>query len=1020
MDSVRRDGVSIKWWIGKAGWLLALLSVGVSAAQPMRFARLGLDEGLSQLAVNAIAQDATGFMWFGTEEGLDRYDGYGFHPLRHDRKDPRSLRNDFIFDIEFDQAGALWVATDGGGVVRYDPTSGDFSAPAVPDVESLKRARVLRFDRAGRLWIGSRDAGVAMLDLRSRRLLRFRHDAGNPRSLSDDSVFALLPDRSGAMWIGTEAGVDRLQPGGAIEPILAGSGRVRALLADRAGLIWAGSAQGVVPLSGQRSGSTAFKFPQVQVNALLEDRHGYLWAGTDDGLALFDRAHGMLEIYRHDSADPASLPDNQVMSLAEDRSGLLWVGTKFGGIAKWNPRTWSFGRHLASNVMAFTKDKAGRLWIGSIGGGLTLLDPATQTSRRIEHLSDDRVMALLADREGGIWAGTMRGGLNRIDAQTLKVTVFQLAVPGVMSLLEDSAGRIWVGTFGDGLARYERATGQFIRYPADAADPTRLESGRVTALAQDGHGRIWAGTDGGGLHVFDPASGRFFRLPHNGDPGTLSSDTVYALHIGADGTVWVGTRGGGLDQVIGSSLDPASVRFRNLSLRDGLPNDTVYGIRADRAGALWLATNRGLARLDPRSGAIRAFHRDDGLQSEEFNFGAHYADAAGRLFFGGPDGYNAFDPARLEFNRVAPPLVLTQVSRLGKPFNGALRLQASDSAISFEFAALDFTAPRANLFQYRLEGLDRGWSAATAQRSVSYSNLDGGHYTLRVRAANADGVWNEAGLAVALDVSPPAWKSAWACAGYVAALALLSWLMWRAHRRSIEREVRYSHELEAEVRRRTLELERVSHSDALTGLGNRRALIRAMPQILAESRQGRLALMVIDLDNLKPINDEHGHEGGDRVLAGVAAALREELRETDRIVRWGGDEFVIVRAGVDLTQAAEFAERVRARLASQRFVLADGTPTRTTCSIGFALYPFVAGRAAFLSWEQVLHLADIALYRAKARRNAWFGWSGKAAAAAARDLTAVLAAEMSSLEDNYVESRASANVFADQMLNAAI
>jgi len=757
--------------------------------------------------------------------------------------------------------------------------------------------------------------------------------------------------------------------------------------------------------------------PAGEINTLLEDHYRRLWIGTDTGLALLDREHGTFTTYTHNPADPGSLPDNQIMSLREDRSGLLWVGTKFGGVAKWNPRTWGFGQHFAGNVMALTEDSAKRLWIGSIGSGLTVIDQQAGTSRRIAGLSDERVMALLTDHAGVIWAGTMGGGLARIDPDSLRIRIYEhdagnpnsLGAAGVMSLLEDSRGRIWGGTYGGGLSRYDRATGHFLRYPANPNDPEALESGRVTALAEDHEGLIWAGTDGGGLQILDPQANRFFRLPHEArDFNALSSDTVYAIHVDRAGTVWVGTRGGGLDRVMGSSLQPRSIQFRNYAERNGLPNNTVYGIRGDANGILWLSTNHGLGRFDPATGVARAFHRDNGLQGEEFNFGAHYADAAGRLFFGGPNGYNEFDPNALELNTTAPPIVLSGILRMGRPHRGPLQLDARDSSITFEFSALDFASPRANWFQYRLEGLDDAWTAVTRNRSVSYTNLDGGAYTLHVRAANSDGAWNVSGLTIPFYVSPPPWKSGWAYAGYAIALALLCWLAWRAHRRSIDREILYSQQLEFEVRRRTMELEQVSLSDALTGLGNRRALIGAMPEILALTRHTRFAFFVIDLDNLKPINDTHGHEGGDRVLAGVAAMLREELHETDRVVRWGGDEFVIVKTTAGLDEAAAFTERFRARLAGQRFSLAGDGIASTTCSIGFALYPFVEREREFLTWEQVLNLADLALYRAKSRRNAWVGWSGKSAAATAPDLIAMLAGEMDSVEEtNYVECRSS-------------
>jgi diguanylate cyclase (GGDEF)-like protein len=1016
------------WTFKSRACLLACVFLADGAlaqvVRPMLFERLGLDEGLSQLAANAIAQDAAGFIWIGTEEGLDRYDGYGFRNFRHDRSVPHSLTNNFIGDIEVDPHGGVWIATDGGGVVRAYPASGAFAAH-MQGAAGLERVRALSFDSGGRMWIASWAAGVARYDMDSRRLTRYRHDPFNERTLRDDSAYAILPDREKFVWVATETGLDRLEPGSGHFMRWNVGSRIRALLEDAHGAIWAGGVAGLARLKpGSREvhwfrhdGGRPDSLPAGEINALLEDRYGRLWIGTDTGLALFNRESGTFTTYTHNPADPRSLPDNQVMSLREDRGGLLWIGTKFGGVAKWNPRTWSFGHHPAGNVIALTEDRARRLWVGGIGGGLVIYDRRTGSSVPVAGLSDERVMALMTDRHGKVWAGTMGGGLNRIDPDTLKVTIFRhepgnpesLGAAGVMSLLEDSSGRVWVGTYGGGLSLYEHATGRFRRFAAEANDPTKLESGRVTALAEDRQRVIWVGTDGGGVHLLDVRRDRFIRLPHEANNlNALSSDTVYAIHVDRAGTVWIGTRGGGLDRVIGSSRRPEAIRFQNFSERNGLPNGTVYGIRSDSKGLLWLSTNRGLARFDPVSGTVRAFHRDHGLQGEEFNFGAHYGTAPGRLFFGGPQGYNEFDPQGLELNQNAPAVVLAGVLRMGRPHHGPLELDARNSAVTFEFSALDFASPRANLFQYRLEGLDDGWTTVTHNRSVSYTNLNGGHYKLHVRAANADGVWTRTPLTIPFYVTPPPWKSPWAYAAYVLGALILCWLAWLAHRRSMQREIRYSQLLESEVRRRTMELEHVSLSDALTGLGNRRALIRAMPEIVARASHARFAFYVIDLDNLKPINDMHGHESGDRVLAGTAAMLREELREHDKVVRWGGDEFVLVKSTTGLDDAAAFVERLRGRIAGQRFGISGEETARTTCSIGFALYPFVAEEREFLTWEQVLNLADMALYRAKSKRNAWLGWSGRRAAAAAPDLIALLAADTDSVEEkNYVACRSS-------------
>ena len=1060
-----------------------LLCSGAGASSPMQFDRLGLDEGLSQQNVKVIAQDPTGFLWLGTEDGLNRYDGYTFQHIRHERGNSDSLPNDYIDDVAFDAAGALWVATAGGGIARRDPLTGKFvamvfDAPAGL-TGTLAGVRVIRFDRTGRLWIGTVAEGVAVYDPSTHTLQRFRHSSVEPATLDDDAVFSLLEDRAGRIWIGTGTGLCVFDPtNGRIErhglelarDLPDSRVQVQALLEDDLGTIWIGTTRGVESFEPRTRAVSTFRndprnpdaLPSPTVNALFEDRQRRLWIGTDQGLALFDRGSRAFWTYRFDPSDRASLPDNDVVAIFEDRGGLLWVGTKTG-VAKWSPRTWSFGHHRAGTeegmasryINAFTEDSSGRLWIATFGGGLAILERDSGRTTLLRHLegredslSDDRVMALLTDHTGQVWAGTMSGGLNRIDTHTLRVTVYRhnpldersLGAAGVMSLLEDSKGSIWVGTYGGGLSRFRSESGTFQRYPSP--------SGRVTALAEDPLGRIWSGTDGGGVQALDPQSGQVTVFRHDPrDPLTLSGDTVYALHVDAHGIVWIGTRDGGLDQALEISRYPLRLRFNNLSEANGLPNNTVYGIEPDTRGQLWLSTNHGLARLDPSTGRVRTFHRAQGLQAEEFNFGAHYRSGSGEILVGGSNGYNRFDPERLQFNDVPPPVALTGLFELNKPAStpqlydriNELHLGYRDDIITFEFAALDYTAPASNVFQYQLVGFDRGWVNAGTRRTVTYTRLAGGEYTLRVRAAGADGVWNEKGWALGLHVDPPPWKTGWAYGGYALLLVLGLWASWAGHRRSLQREASHGRQLEQQVRLRTQQLdernrelvqansrleqanrmlEEVSLTDALTGLGNRRSLHQAMPRLIAaveaENQRGvrpepRLALLIVDLDRFKPINDQHGHEAGDQVLSQVSAILKDCVRAQDRVVRWGGDEFVVAHMTDGLDGAAALAERIRFAVSKKRFRISGEEFARTSVSIGFACYPFVTAAPHSTDWEQVLNLADTALYRAKITRNAWVGWSGTRAAATLADLLDRLEIDADALwQDGYIEARTSA------------
>ncbi|MEZ5500168.1 MAG: two-component regulator propeller domain-containing protein [Steroidobacteraceae bacterium] len=1017
--------------------LLVVPAVSRAAAQ-MLFTAVGSDNGLSQGSIKALLQDNLGFMWIGTEDGLNRYDGNEFLRIVHDRADPASLPNNWIAAMSLATDGRLFIATDGSGVVWRDPNDGRFHPLELlkddPSAENLHVRTLLIHDDLA--WIGTRKAGLFRVDLTTHSTLRFSTDTSGLTRLSSDSIYQIVADARGTIWIATDRGVDSIDPQtgkvtqfGPMLAALRGSEsapRVIALYADRNSIIWAGSKDGLYRI-GPEADHASLAGGDLAVNTILEDREQRLWLGTATGLVLHDRRTGEFTSFRHDPADPASLPDDNVVSLFEDRSGLLWVGTKSGRLAHWNPRSWSFGHTRLGapngNVTSFVEDRSGQLWIGSYGSGLTRVDRKTGATRNYLRdgagkllFGDSNVMALAVDQDNNVWVGTMNAGVSRIDTESGVISHLAasdrggagaLPANGVMSLFAGSQNRIWVGTYGGGLAWINSRSLEVTRLPVVPDSTEGLSSDRATAITEDRSGIVWVGTDGGGITVVDPQADTYRQYRHNSDdPRSLSADTVYALLADERGNVWIGTRGGGLDRVIGAPFAAHPPTFQNYSEAQGLANNTVYGIEHDDRGRIWISTNAGLAVIDASDGSVRNFRRSHGLQGDEFNFGAHYRSPAGEMFFGGANGYNAFFPERLRFNETPPKVVLTEFLKFNSPAQiggtyEALKdvaLDYTDDVITLRFAALDYTAPAQNQFQYMLDGFDTGWINPGAARQVTYTNLGGGNYNFRLRAANSDGIWSTDELTLPIVVRSPPWARWWAWVLYALFAVGVMYAIWAAQQKRVLRETAYAKELEDKVAQRTAELalrnaqleaanqrlEGASLTDPLTGLGNRRSLTQTMRD--TGTAGDTYTMMVIDLDRLKPINDLNGHEAGDRVLVQIAEILRRTCRETDQIVRWGGDEFVILCKGLDLHAAAVLAERIRSSVAKQIFRIGDGSVARTSCSIGFATSPFIPGQKTQPGWQQVLTLADAALYLAKRARNDWVGWRGTVGASVYADL----------------------------------
>ena len=1022
----------------------------------MRFERVTVADGLAQSAVYAIEQDKAGFLWFATESGIDRYDGFTFKHYRHERGNPNALASDFIRDLDLARNGALWIATDGGGVSRWNPTTDTITTyryvAADPTSLSTDRIRTILAGDNDQVWIGTRDSGLDRLDVRTNQVSHYVSDPDDPATLSADEVYALALDGQGSLWIATTGGLSRLDTETdeitRVTLDIDGETQIsaRSLLIGRNGILWIGTTNnGLLRFDTESGAVTAYRhdaddpasLSSNRVDTIFQDDRRRLWVGTDKGLNLMDAEHGGFTVYRNEATDPASIGGNGIKSIYQDQGGLLWFGTLTAGVSKWNPRSWSFGHYKPAtsgpnafssmSITAFTEDYDGNSWIGTFGGGINVIDRGGNVIQRFRYdaaasdsIGGDRVMAMITDRHGKIWAGTMRGGLSRIDPATGKAVTYRhdtndpssLAANGVMSLLQDNSGNIWVGTFGGGVSRFNAQSETFTNFTHDPDDETTLSSPRATVIAQGRDGVIWVGTDGGGLNYLNTRTGNWHQLKHDpDDPASLSANTIYSLHVDPRGRLWVGSREG-LDRVSAWPLSSNGARVLDISAPEGMNRGNIFGIQSDMRGNLWLSSSQGLLSFNPDTGDIQSFHESQGLQGEEFNFGASYASPDGRLYFGGTNGFNMFDPASLQTNSVPPPVALTSLSIINEPVESdtpyelirSLDLNYSDHVVTFGLSALDFTAPGQNRYAYMLEGFDETWVDAGNERRITYTNLDGGNYVLKVRASNSDGVWNESGIEIPLMVADPPWKTWWASTLYVLAFFGAVFMFWRHQENKLQRESEYSRRLEREVHERTRELNNrnkdlkivnaklmeASTTDALTGLRNRRFLFQQVNKdvdlVLRHYRDGTetmrpggnndLLFLMVDLDNFKPVNDNCGHEAGDRLLLQVRDVLLEACRTSDDVIRWGGDEFLIVARETNRNFAANLAERVRSSLSDRVFPVGDGQVARITSSIGYASYPFLKDRPDLLSWEEVLGVADAAMYEAKQNRNSWLGIEG--------------------------------------------
>ena len=786
----------------------------------------------------AIVQDPQGFLWFGTEDGLNRYDGLKFKVYRPVEGDETSVSDVWISALALDASGALWVGTRQGGVDRYDAATGKFTRyqhqDGVADSLSHNQVQGIFLDAQGRLWVGT-DLGLDRFDPQTGGFVHFL-----PPDAKGIPVNAIAQDAGGMLWIGTQDGLWRFDPqqgNFSSYQVTVTPHAVLGILADPDGTLWLASSGGGLIHFYPQTGASRQYLPKdglsyERVRRLCFDPSGRIWVATTHGLNLFDPAAGTFYNYYNDSYITTSLSNDFINALYEDRSGILWIGTYGGGLSFYDPLANKFTHYFhqpdnpkslsADIVFSIAPAPDGTVWIGTYGGGLDHYDPSTDMFTHYRHdsddagsLSNDFVNSVLLVRDGSVWVGS-DFGLDRLDPSTGLFTHFlanendPATLPGlpVYSLYQDSSGAVWVGT-ARGLARYNSSAQNFTRFTISGASASQDDS-LVVSILRDRTGMLWVGTFSGGLVRLDPQTGVFKTFRHDPqDSATISNDSILGILESRDGTLWVGTAGGGLDR-----YDPIKETFTTYNETSGLPNNVVYGILEDGNGRLWLSTNFGLSRFDPRTRTFRNYTSADGLQSNEFNMGAFAAGEDGSMYFGGIDGFNVFQPSRVVDNLYVPPISLVSVTRNGAPLQGesapaslqAISLKYPQNSFEFELAALSFSQSSKDQYAYKLDGYDSEWYYAGTNRTGRYSNLPGGSYTLRLKAANSDGVWNEAGLAVKVTVIPPFWQTGWFY-GLVGLLLLAGMFgFYRMRVYDIEKQKR---ELERQVAERTLEMERL-------------------------------------------------------------------------------------------------------------------------------------------------------------------------------------------------------------------
>lgn len=806
--------------------IACLITIQLSAqSKPIaRFSHLTTAEGLSQSTVTCILKDKYGFMWFGTMDGLNKYDGYQFKIYRNKPSNKKSLPNNQIKSLYEDPHGELWIGTMGGGLARYDRDNDSFEHVIKPkrgkDRIDISVNAILE-DSKGNFWVGTY-SDLYLMDKKTHHLTRYQFKDAKGRT-NTAIITSIFEDDRRNLWVGTENGLLLFNKEVHHSTYFTHTGergslsnnRVNVIAQDRDGSLWVGTYDGLNRFDYRTNTFTAYKKEKGSIHAISnnvvlaivpsDDRK--LWVGTEEALELFDYKTEKFTHYQNNVVDEESLNHNSIYSLLLDKEGILWIGTFAGGINKYDLNHTYFqlfknfhvtSGQSTSTITSFAEQADGNIWIGTDGGSLNLWKRAT--NEFIHWDPDDKnglnsfsVLSLLATRDKrSLWIGTYERGLKKLDLSTHTFTHYykgngalQLSNNTVYALAEDRLGNIWLGTNGDGINIIQKNSPEIKKYRVNG-QANALNNNYIRAFYEDNNGDVWIATYGGGINIYHPANNSF--TSYNRANSNIQSDIINVIYGDSEHTIWIGTIGGGLQY-----FDRQRKTFVSYREEQGLPSNIINSILEDNNRQLWISTNNGISRYSLDHHTFSNYNHYNGLQGKEFFAGADLKTSTGEILFGGINGFNILNTSNVRRNAHVPPIILTDFQLFNKPVvigakdsplkrnineTKELKLAYDQTVFTIAFAALGYTIPEENQYTYLLEGFDKEWNYVGNNRRATYTNLDAGTYTFKVRAANSDRIWNPKETTLKIVVAPPFWRTTWAYCLYVLIIAVILYIVY--------------------------------------------------------------------------------------------------------------------------------------------------------------------------------------------------------------------------------------------------
>ncbi|PIB34328.1 hypothetical protein BFP72_02265 [Reichenbachiella sp. 5M10] len=891
--------------------LLVHIGFAVQGQPTLGFKHLSVKDGLSQSNVNTIIQDRDGYIWIGTFDGLNKYDGYKFTVYTNDLNDNTSIPSNFVTKIIEDRHGYLWMGTT-YGLTRFNKETGKFTTlfhdPNNANSISNNSIWSLLEDTEGNIWVGTFGGGLNLLENTENfpnvKVTRYLNEPSNPSSLSQNWVMDIYEDHNKDIWVATVGEYlnqfrpqtktfDRIH----LADSLSANTSVWSIAEDNKNQLWLGTETGLSRLDLNtklvhnylHDSTDSTSISEGQIRAILFDSKNNLWISTQNGLNIYNKNNDNFTQHLQDDFDAWSISSDEAWTIYEDKDGTIWIGTYSGGISYFHPSYASFG-HVAynpinpkgmhgSNVTSFAEDPNGNLWIGLDHAGLDFYNKQTgeytqysAAEKNPNSLSGNSVMDIHLDNQGFLWIGTYNTGLNQLNTRTQNITHYpsNLATDGMLNngniwtIKEDEQSNLWIGTIGGGLNHYNRTTNQFSNFGWGFEDSTTLSNENVWSILLEGDSLVWIGTSNG-LNRYDLKTKHFKTYTNNpNDSTTISNHKIQTIFQDSQNRLWIGTQGGGLNL---THRDTDT--FTSYHTQDGLANENISSILEDDHGNLWISTNEGLSKFNPTTKEFRNFKT--GLQSNQFNLESCLKLEDGRMLFGGVNGYNIFHPDSIQENNQSSAVTITNFLIFNKPIPlstlkvesrddiPTIRLDHTQSVFSIEFSALNYIDADQIQYAHRLYNFESEWVKTGADRRfVSYTNIPAGEYLLSLKATNTEGVWMNNASHLRVIIAPPWWLTWWFRIATVTSVLIFIYFSYQLRMKLIYNQKK---SLEEEVKARTAEVvkqkeELELQANILTRYNQEILSKNALLEDLHRQKDGMVGVVAHDLRS--PLNNIKG------------------------------------------------------------------------------------------------------------------------------------------------------------------